>query len=305
MAADRRILFVINPAAGSGKAARYRRKIEESLAGLGVDYKIIQTKQKTEGTQVARAAAESGYDTVVAVGGDGTAREIAKGLYGTQVLLGLLTAGTGNDLARSLGYPKDYEQQLDMILQGNRREIDVGMAMEEELFLNVCSMGLDAYVVEVANRIKRFAPRFLAYWIGVLSAIFRYEQKRVRVEGEGFLYDGKVILVAVGNGSYYGGGFQILPDADMGDGLLDTIVGEHNSRIRLLGLLLDLLKGEHIRGENRVWRRRTQCTQIGFDGFQSLNVDGEVLSVQEPVIIRILEEKLGVIAKSAEEILER
>src|SRR5205823_14049618 len=140
-----RTLAIVNPAAGGGAGARIARHLARDLAAGGVSADVVTSPAAGEAARLASAAVEDGYERVIAVGGDGTANEVANGLVGTPVALGLFPIGSGNDFAHGLGYPRRRRQLPRFLANARARRIDVG-EVNGRVFLNAAGVGIDGHV---------------------------------------------------------------------------------------------------------------------------------------------------------------
>src|SRR5699024_4501777 len=155
-----RLLFILNPIAGGGKAKDLQGLIEEKMEESSQDYDIILTKKPKDATKIAE---NSNHNTIIAVGGDGTVNEVAKGLINRgHGLLGIIPGGTGNDLSRILHISNDPLEAIDTILGRKVKEIDVGCANGHK-FLNIGSIGFDAEVVINTDKLKNRVRGKFAY----------------------------------------------------------------------------------------------------------------------------------------------
>lgn len=184
------------------------------------------TEQLTE--SVARAV-EEGYDLVIVGGGDGTVSEVATGLVGTGMPLGILPFGTFNNVAHSLGISLELGEAARTIVQGSALAIDVGIA-NGKYFFEAAGVGLDASLFPIGEEIK--GGHYEKVWQGANRFLRHHKAELTLVAGE---YEVKLStpLVVIANGPYYGAGFTIAPHASMTDGLLDVINFECN-RIELV-----------------------------------------------------------------------
>lgn len=290
---QRKILFIINPTAGSGKASNTQSGIVEAMDKSGLEYDIKVTEQPGHATELAKCAAGR-YDTVVAVGGDGTIKEVVKGIVFTDVKLGIIPAGTGNDAVKSLEIPKDFDEAIARIINGHETTVDVGYA-GDSIFLNVLSIGFDAEVVKNTDKIKTHIRGSLAYYLGLVMAFAKYKMKSVGIKSNDGEFFGEVLLAAVGNGSYYGGGFRILPPADMSDGLLDVVIGKKMSKLAIVSIFIELLKGKHLDNKEKVIYFRTNRLTLIPDDYIELNIDGEITTLKEALEISIEREALKIL----------
>lgn len=248
------IHVLTNPYAGRGKGATRAEAAIARLHDRGV-VPVVHTGSSTEETRrLAAEAVEAGPDVLVIIGGDGTLSAVVDLLTGSSVPLVLVPAGTGNDLARSLGIPfgsdADAARAVDATLDGTPRSLDVGEAICPDgsaRFLTVAALGFDAKVSERTNRLRW--PRGGArYYLALLIELFRLSPMRftLRVDGaDAAVSDGT--LIAVGNTRSYGGGMPVCPDADPHDGLLDITHIAPVGRFSLLRLFPRLLVGTHVR----------------------------------------------------------
>ena len=201
----------------------------------------------------ARAAAVSGAAAVLACGGDGTVNAVLEGVVGTDAALGVVPGGSGDDIAMSLGYPLDDAHAmaglvLSSLRSGSRRGVDVGHVTTADgtarHFLGVMSTGFDSAVNERANTMPRLAGQ--RYNVAIMRelASFRAVPYELGVDDE--LVLGQAMLVAVGNGSTYGGGMRVCPDAVTDDGLLDVTWVGAVSKPTFLKVLPTVFSGRHV-----------------------------------------------------------
>lgn len=271
--------FIVNPAAGSGRAQKAEAVIEAAMRERGVDFRILRTERPGHATELAKAAAmKPGCKGVIAVGGDGTAYEVACGLLDSAVPMGIIPVGTGNDFIKTIGTPKDTKQALDFILTHPARPVDVGR-LNERMFLNVSGTGFDVAVLECMEDAKKVVRGIWPYLIGIIRAILHYKPAHVSWTVDGEAGEQDVLLCAVANGRYIGGGIPICPKADPDDGLLDFIVVENKPRWMIPFYLPGLLMGRVLRFPFTKHRRCREVT-MSSPGMH-LNVDGEVQLVDQ------------------------
>ncbi|MDI3327758.1 MAG: diacylglycerol kinase family lipid kinase [Alicyclobacillaceae bacterium] len=242
-----RWLFVVNPAAGKGRAAERWKRYRRYLRGLPAEWEIYHTRYPGDAKQMAqRVAAERAADVMVAVGGDGTIHEIIQGLAGSRVALGILPAGTGNDVARHLGIRKG-RRGLEQLVRSVRTPVDL-VRLEDGVFLNMAGTGFDATVAERVNDsgwLKRWGPA--GYALGVIAQLAAFEPQRVRVvvDGREYTYI-STWMVVIGNGSTYAGGMRLLPHASIEDGELDLCVVDGMTKPKFCRLFPTVFLGKHV-----------------------------------------------------------
>jgi YegS/Rv2252/BmrU family lipid kinase len=188
------------------------------------------TTRAGEARELAAAAAAAGCELVLSVGGDGTANEVAWGLLGTDVMLGLVPVGSGNGLARTLGIPLDPSRAVPLLARSVGRRMDLGF-VNDRPFLNVAGSGFDAAVGDAFQKRGKEGGRrgvFTYVRLGFREA-FRYRATHFRIEGGTLNFAGPAFLVALVNGRQYGGGAVIAPRARLDDGILNVVVIEECS----------------------------------------------------------------------------
>ncbi len=268
---------IINPVAGNGLAIRIGEKVMETLKSRGVACEAFYTAAPGHATVLAKESAGRGAQTVLAVGGDGTAYEVASGLYHTKTALGLIPAGTGNDFIKSIGAPKDPLRALEFILSHAPRPVDMGQ-MNDQLFLNVCGTGFDVSVLEYTIKAKKLVRGMLPYLYGVVRTIFSFRPVRMRIviDDETAL-EGTFLQCSVANGRYFGGGIAISPTAEVDDGLLDVVVLRSIPNWKMFLYLPGLVLGK-VDTFSITSHYRCKKVQIDAPGMR-LNVDGEILPI--------------------------
>ncbi|MFI5964219.1 diacylglycerol kinase [Streptomyces asoensis] len=244
------ITLFVNPAAGRGRGAHAARPAASALRAAGFTVHTVVGADAGDALARARAAVAGGTGALIAVGGDGLAHLALQAVAGTRTPLGLVAVGTGNDLARALGLPvRDPAGAARLVadaLKGARiRDIDLGL-VGDRWFGTVLASGFDSRVNDRGNRMRWPTGR-AKYNLAMLAelAAFRPVPYRITFDG-GDVREVEATLVAVGNGSSYGGGMRICPGADPADGLFDvTIVGDC-SRRTLLRVFPKVYRGTHV-----------------------------------------------------------
>ena len=247
------IHVLVNPDAGRGRGSSRADAAIARLRGRGLDPVVVAGDSPEDSRRLAAESVAARPDALVIVGGDGTLSSVIDVLEGSGIPIVLVPAGTGNDLARSLGIPYGSDEAaaraVDAAIDGVLQSLDVGQAISPDgaaHFLTIAALGFDAKVSDRTNRLRW--PRGRArYYLALLIELVRLKPMRfaVRVDGvDAPIADGT--LIAVGNTSSYGGGMPVCPDADPHDGLLDVTHVPPIGRLRLLRLFPRLLKGTHV-----------------------------------------------------------
>ncbi|MBS1772576.1 MAG: diacylglycerol kinase family lipid kinase [Bacteroidetes bacterium] len=228
------IVFIINPHSGVDRQKAIQTAIDTKLDMNQYSYEIAHTQYAKHGIIIAKEAAEKGAYAVVAVGGDGSVNDVAAGLLHTDTALGIIAKGSGNGLARSLGLPLTEAEAIDIINKGKIITIDVGFAANR-LFLSNAGTGFDALVASEFSKSKRRG--FAIYSWLVTKNLWTYKAPEMEITIDGKTIKEKTFLVCAANGKQFGYNFQIAPEADCTDGLLDIIVIKNFPRI-LGGMLV-------------------------------------------------------------------
>ena len=265
-----RVVLLVNPAAGGGRAGRAADVAQARLRARGLDVERTAGSDGPSATALAREAVAAGVDALVVCGGDGLATLALQAVAGTSVPLGLVPAGTGNDLAGALGVPVgDPADAADVVADAQVRAVDavrsVRPGREEPLWwANVASAGFDAAVTERANRLRWPRGR-RRYDLAVLAELRVLRPLPFVVTVDDERHEVEATLVAVGNGPSYGAGMRITPGARLDDGLLDVTVLPPLSRRRLVRLFPLLFSGRHAERDDvlclRGARVRVECAQ--------------------------------------------
>jgi YegS/Rv2252/BmrU family lipid kinase len=273
-----RALVIVNPVAGNGRAAKVWERVRRGHAGVG-QIECVTSTHVGHARELARAAAQAGYDRIIAIGGDGTAGEVASGVAHTQTALALIPAGTGNDCSRNLGIPGDPVAAANLAFTGPVRAVDVGeiqTARGTARFVSVAGFGFDAEVAWRTNAVPKIVGGTLPYLLGVLQALWKYDSPRMRLRLDDRELDQPVFVVAVGNGVSYGGGMRIVPDAIVDDGLFDVCVVGPLGRLDVLGLVPKMYSGGH-RGHPAVEFFRCREVRAESAGTVRCQADGELV----------------------------
>lgn len=295
-----RACVIFNPAAKGDKAARF----QTLLADLGRDCVVRPTTGPGDARRLAAAAVQEGFDCIVAVGGDGTLNEVLNGIGHVpegfeRVRLGILPLGTVNVFALELGIPLALDAAWAVIRNGREIAVDVARARfmdacgpQERYFAQMAGAGLDARAIErVSLPLKRAVGPLAYVWAG-LGAICE-RQPEIRARGDSHAAAGQLVLV--GNGRLYGGRFEIFPDADLQDGLLDVCVFPRADWLGLARCGLPLLvNGRVPEGAVRRFRAHEVRLECAGDETAGFEVDGEwagrapVTFTVEPLRLRVL-----------------
>lgn len=278
-------LFIINPYAGSGRAQQIWTSLQPTIQNRLNRYMAATTHSADEVEVCLRQAVENGIQRVVSIGGDGTNHAIVNAIMQhnlTQpdnlLTFGMIPAGTGQDWARGAGIPLDSAKAAELILTTSPRPVDIGQVQfsdEKRYFLNISSAGISNDVVNRVDNVKRRYP--WTFTKAVLTSFISYRPEAMYVEVDGHRwFEGNAYIAAVCNGTTFGQGLIIAPDAVIDDGLLDVVVVEELALPKLLWAFPSIYAGKHISHPKVHHTRGTKITIISHTNEPiRMDLDGE------------------------------
>ncbi|HZD59309.1 MAG TPA: diacylglycerol kinase family protein [Anaerolineae bacterium] len=294
-----RIKVILNPAS---RRAISNGVLRERLGGA--DCAVVTTRGPGDATEIARDAVAKSVAKLVVVGGDGTINEVANGICGSHVPLGIIPAGGANDFATHMGIPKDVDRAFDIALNGTKKRIDA-IKVNDRHFITVGGLGFGSEVALKANAFKdnkklgKLAYRFLGSNIysayAIYQILFKPESRGgFRLRGDDLKRDVRLWNLFVGNQAVLGKNFLIHPGAANDDGLLDVcIIGEQNSKLRQFATLLVTMKGKHL-AQPYVEAYRAKRLTIDCEKRLQFFGDGELISSSPPFNIEIVPKALHI-----------
>jgi len=298
-----RIKVIVNPIAGAGKTARKWPQIMGLLKSIGIRFEYDVTEAPGHALELAKSAANKGYELVVSVGGDGTINEIVNGLHNAgnlrDVTLGIISTGSGADYIRTIRIPRHFTGACHRLASPKKRTVDLGVAeyvsngeVSKRLFVNFAGLGFDAEVVKATTLRFKALGSTPSYLMGLLTTFLFYETKQVSLILDGQPEERRVWTILMSNGKYGGGGMLAAPNADPADGLLDVVVIDDLGKLDLLWSLPRIYKGTHL-SHPKVTVKRAREVDIRPRQSMSLQVDGELLG-QTPARVYLLPAALNV-----------
>lgn len=240
----REIALLTNPTAGKGNGERCRDLAIGRLRDAGLEVRSLQGRNADEALELAHRSVADGVDALVVCGGDGMVHLGIQAVGGTDIPLGIIPCGTGNDVARYLGLPrKDPRGAADVVIGGRTRTIDLASG-GGRFFATVLAAGFDAIVNERANAMTW--PRGqMRYNIATLAELRTFRPLSYVLDLDGVERRVEAMLVAVGNGPSFGGGLRITEGAELDDGLLDVVIIKAMSKPDLVRTYPKLFRGTH------------------------------------------------------------
>ncbi len=283
-------LIILNPWAGRGHAGERRHDLDLALERAGVDYDMVMTHTRGGAIEMARQAIERGYNSVVAVGGDGTLNEAVNGIKsaeaagGRRVPLGIIPLGTGCDFIKALdGFvPNDIYGSVQRIVRGQTRTVDLGLVRvdntQERWFINALGTGFDAQAAAEALKITR-VKGFAVYLLAIIRAMANYRAHPMTVEFDGRWVQRRLLFASIANGRYQAGGFLLTPDAHIDDGYFDACLVDNLRIDEIIRHIPKVLEGTHTK-LRQVTMARVRHVAISSSAPIPVATDGEVLSVR-------------------------
>lgn len=268
--------FVLNPMAGKGRAGHLKDHLQSLIDASGIIGQIHITRYAGHATEIARSS-DSHY--ICAVGGDGTVNECVNGIIGSSKILGVLPAGSGNDLIKSLQLPGLFEPAFSLMLQNNIRTIDCGKVVCENTsrhFINGVGIGFDAAVANRTRSISYLSGTAL-YLVAVMQTLGKYKAPNFQLQWDSVSVKSSNLLIAIGNGRCAGGGFYLTPDAKVDDGLFDICAIRDIPVHRILFIMPKVMKGIHTRQQEVSMFRTGSQIRVSGDRAFYVHADGEIV----------------------------
>jgi diacylglycerol kinase (ATP) len=275
----KRIVFIVNPKAGTNMQARIRESVNQNLNHKKFEYGIWFTEYSGHATELGKKAIEEGYEIAVAVGGDGSINEVASALVGSEVILGIIPAGSGNGLAMHLGYGRNMDAAMKKLNRATEKTIDCG-TLNGRPFFNVAGLGFDGMV---SNLMKGTGKRgFFNYMLKSVEAGLKYTPKSHIIEVNGEILERKCFTISVANGPMYGYNFNIAPGAKLDDNQLEIVILKDAPRWQYFAYTPLMLNNkiyeapftEHISANSLIIRSKGK-NLVHFDG-EGMEIEGDL-----------------------------
>ena len=297
-----RVKLIANPGAGNVLTAASRlEQVTRYLLEDGLKVDVAMAKPKKEAIPIARKAIKDGYDVVIAMGGDGTIGAVIRGIAGSKVTLGIIAAGTENDIARSLGIPEDLKEACAIIASGRTRKMDLGQISTKKrkkfYFFMVSAIGLTATLYPEINEVPE------GKWVGIKDAvmtIMKYKTHPIvnlTLDDESKI-EVETMLVTIANTPISGAKNLVAPDASMEDGLLDIAVYPGFSKAELISYFFKSAN-EGATPDGRIQRYRARKIKVKSSPKLDVAAEGIILGKGTakikvlPRALRVLAPKLG------------
>ena len=291
-----KILIIYNPQAGDGRALTLLPEVATYVSEKGLDAEIITTEYSGHAIELVAQAQLSNYDAIIASGGDGTLFEVLNGYYKNagenKPPIGLIPNGTGNAFIKELKLQRtDWKKAVDIIALNHRRSLDVGKFITEGkvyYFLNIVGMGFVTEIAEASVPLKWMGNT--AYTVATLLKMISLKSQKMTIELDGEILERDGVFVEVANSTFTGTTFYIAPEAKLDDGLLDVIILNKISRLKLLKLFTSIYDGTHI-NYPEVEYIKAKTIKVTEEKPGKLIPDGEILG-STPIEIECLQQDI-------------
>ncbi|MDZ5713479.1 diacylglycerol kinase [Jeotgalibacillus haloalkalitolerans] len=271
----KRARIIYNPTSGREIFRRHLPEVLMKLEQAGYETSCHATTCAGDASAAAAAAAERGFDLIIASGGDGTLNEVVNGLAEkpNRPTLGLIPMGTTNDFARALHIPRDIEDAVDIIIKGDTIPVDVGR-MNDKYFINIAGGGrLTELTYEVPSKLKTVLGQ-LAYYLKGIEMLPSFKPTNVRIEYDGKVFEGEVMLFLIGLTNSVGGFEKLAPDSSINDGLFTLMFLKKTNMAETIRVISLALRGEHLHDPHLEYVKANHIKVTSNETVQ-LNLDGE------------------------------
>ena len=288
-----------------------KRELEKEILELKkeneVDFELTEKGEDSpkSAKNLARGAIEEGFERIIVCGGDGLLNEAINGIMENKekipenFAIGIIPTGSGNNFSKALGIPKDIKKAFEIIRSEKKTLVDVGK-VNQKYFINCFSLGFDAKINDLANKIKEkysFLPRDLSYFFAALKEIiFQIPSYEIEISGEITLKE-KLVLVAITNSSSYGGIFKINPGASISDGKFNLCKISPVSKFKAIYTLFLATQGKHLKIPEVKTHFFSEPLKIFSKEPIVWEIDGEVQKPEKEFKVEILKNSLRFLLK--------
>ncbi len=272
----KRARIIYNPTSGREAFKKHLPEVLEKLEVAGYETSCHATTGEGDATLAAKDAVDRGFDIIIAVGGDGTLNEVVSGVspFENRPKVGLIPMGTTNDFARAVHIPRNIDEAVDIIIQGDTLPVDVGLLNGERYFINIAAGGrITELTYEVPSKMKTMLGQ-LAYYLKAVEMIPSIKASHMRIEYDGEVFDGDAMMFLCGLTNSVGGFEKLAPDASINDGYFTLLVLKKVSLPEFIQLAAMALRGEHL-NDDRVIYKKASVVKVTTENEVHLNLDGE------------------------------
>ena len=277
--------IIANPRAGHKRGARAIKKLRLLLRAKEVKHELFETQYPGHATELAQRLAEKGERRIIIFGGDGTISEVVNATVNSEIELGIISVGTGNDLARSLSLPYNKpEKALEVILTGGPTKVDVGWE-QDRCFISTLGLGFPAIIAHETNKMK-YLKGSAAFFIATYKAISRLRSVPARITLDNTTLNVNCTSILIQNTRFCGGGLLMAPAARVDDGLFDVVVVNDIGKVDLMLNFPKIYSGRHLK-HPKFSLYRSRSVRIDTPINLSKMFDGDIYG-QTPVNAKVL-----------------
>ena len=291
---ERKLIYLINPISGTKDKKKLKGQIEKETTLAGIPFSIIETNATGDYTYLKKLISNEGITDIIICGGDGTINQVASALQGINVNIGIIPMGSGNGLALAAGIPKNIRGALKIIFNGNASFID-SFYINGQFSCMLCGLGFDAQVAhDFAKQKKRGLLTYIKQTIRnfIIAPAYRFVITDHETE-----MSTQAFFISIANSNQYGNNVRIAPKASLHDGLLDVVVVNKMSKMRMLyALLVQLKAGQVVPFSEKKFHQKdiqyfqTKKLSIQNPGLAPFHIDGDPGSFAEKFDIAIIED---------------
>lgn len=280
----RKIFIIWNPFAG-GKAQKICKQLTTRLSSDEIEYQVFDTNESKSATATVKEFLNETFSDLIIIGGDGTINEAVNGLK-YDIPVAILPAGTGDDFIKNVSIGKTLDEQIENSINGKIERIDLGQCNDRK-FVNGVGIGFDGQIVEdMASKRVPLLTGHAAYYYHVLRILGGYRERLFRYSIDESNFEKDLILLTVGNGTTFGGGFKLMPEANINDGLLEICeIGKVSGLRRFLNI--HKLSGGTHGSLKEVHFHKAKSIYIESNNQLFAHIDGERMA-QPPFEIKVL-----------------
>jgi len=268
--------IIYNPTAGREIFRRHIGEVLEKLEKAGYETSCHATTGEDDAKEAAKIAVERNYDLIIAAGGDGTLNEVVAGVspFAKRPKIGLIPTGTTNDFARALHIPRDIDDALDIIIQGDSVPVDVGLMNNDRYFINIAGGGrLTELTYEVPSKLKTVLGQ-LAYYLKGIEMLPSLHATHLKIEYDGEVFDDEAMMFLIGLTNSVGGFEKLAPGASLNDGKFTLLILKKCNIAEFVRVVSLALRGEHYEDPLVISTKAEKILVSTSDNVQ-LNLDGE------------------------------
>jgi len=286
----KKVCFIVNPISGIGKQKKIEKLIKHNLNQKLFSYEVLYTKRPKHATELSRSAVLKGAHIIVAVGGDGSVNEVAKGMIGSNATLAIIPTGSGNGFARNFDIPTDPAEAIKVINRMHDQWIDT-VKINQESYLGVAGIGFDADVSLAFSNLEKRGPA--SYLRIILNELPHYKPQNYHLIIDGKHHSETAFLICFANTKQYGNNAFIAPNAKIDDGYLDVIIWKKFPPHAAPKLVHDLFT-KHL--DDSKYTETFRCQEVILKKpLKTLHIDGEPMAFDEDVYIRVLPSSLKIL----------